>query len=41
MYVPSDFALGLVAFGLLAFWKFPPWLVVLLTAVGGEVLARL
>ena len=30
---PADFALGLVAFGLLMFWKFPPWLVVVLTAV--------
>ena len=38
---PADFALGLVAFGLLAFRKWPPWLVVLLTAAGGEVLARL
>jgi chromate transporter len=38
---PADFALGLIAFGLLMFWKFPPWLVVVLTAVGGEVLARI
>jgi chromate transporter len=36
----SDFALGLVAFGLLTFWQWPPWLVVLLTAAGGELLAR-
>ena len=36
---PADFALGLVAFGLLMFWKWPPWLVVVLTAVGGELLA--
>jgi chromate transporter len=35
---PSDFALGLVAFGLLKFWKWPPWLVVVLTAAGGELL---
>jgi chromate transporter len=39
--VPLDFALGVVAFGLLVFWKLPPWLVVLLSALGGEVLARL
>src|SRR5262249_17214163 len=37
---PADFGLGLVAFGLLMFWKAPPWLVVVLTAVGGELLAR-
>jgi chromate transporter len=34
---PSDFALGLAAFGLLVFWKVPPWLVVLLTAAGGSL----
>ena len=38
---PTDFGLALLAFGLLAFWKWSPWLVVVLTAVGGEVLARL
>jgi chromate transporter len=38
---PPDFALGLVAFGLFALWKFPPWLVVVLTALGGEALARI
>jgi chromate transporter len=37
----ADFGLGLVAFGLLMFWKCPPWLVVVLTAVGGEVIARI
>jgi chromate transporter len=37
----ADFGLGLVAFGLLMFWKCPPWLVVILTAVGGEVIARI
>ncbi len=36
---PSDLALALVAFGLLAFWKLPAWLVVLLTAAGGGILA--
>jgi chromate transporter len=36
---PADFALGLAAFGLLVLWKLPPWLVVALTAVGGQVLA--
>ena len=40
IYSPADFGLGLVAFGLLMFWKCPPWLVVVLTAVGGEFLSR-
>jgi chromate transporter len=38
---PLDFGLALTAFGLLAFWKWPPWLVVLLTALGGEAVSRL
>jgi chromate transporter len=37
---PADFGLGLAAFGLLMFWKCHPWLVVVLTAIGGEVIAR-
>uniref|UniRef100_UPI002FDC9809 chromate transporter n=1 Tax=Pelomicrobium sp. TaxID=2815319 RepID=UPI002FDC9809 len=36
---PGDFGLGLAAFALLVFWKLPPWLVVLLTAVGGAAAA--
>jgi chromate transporter len=40
IHAPADFGLGLIAFGLLMFWKFPPWLVVILTALGGEVIAR-
>ena len=40
IYSPADFGLGLVAFGLLMFWKCPPWLVVVLTAIGGEFIAR-
>ena len=41
IYSPADFGLGLVAFGLLMFWKFPPWLVVVLTALGGEGISRI
>jgi chromate transporter len=41
IYSPADFGLGLVAFGLLLFWKCPPWLVVVLTAIGGELIARI
>lgn len=41
IFKPLDFGLALLSFGLLAFWKLPPWLVVVLTAVGGEVIARI
>jgi chromate transporter len=41
IHTPADFGLGLSAFGLLAFWKWPPWLVVVLTALGAEMIARL
>jgi chromate transporter len=41
IHAPGDFALGLVDFLLLAFWKWPPWLVVVLSALGGAVLGRL
>ena len=34
----ADFGLALAAFALLAFWKTPPWLVVILTALGGWAL---
>jgi chromate transporter len=36
----ADVGLALLAFGLLVFWRLPPWLVVLLSAVGGAVLTR-
>ena len=35
---PAEFSLGLAAFVLLVFWKLPPWLVVILSAVAGSVL---
>ena len=38
---PRDFALALGAFLLLAVWKTPPWLVVVLCALGGAALAAL
>jgi chromate transporter len=34
----ADFGLGMAAFTLLVFWKTPPWLVVILTALGGWAL---
>jgi chromate transporter len=41
IHTPIDFGLGLLAFGLLAFWKWPPWLVVVLTALGAELISRI
>jgi chromate transporter len=41
IHTSADVALGLVDFALLVFWKWPPWLVVVLSALGGAVLARL
>ncbi|WP_321368468.1 chromate efflux transporter [uncultured Desulfuromusa sp.] len=35
----GDFVLALIAFGLLTFWKLPPWLVVGATGVGGFFLS--
>ncbi|HEY1244264.1 MAG TPA: chromate efflux transporter [Hyphomicrobiaceae bacterium] len=36
----GDFALGIAAFLLLYMWQVPPWLVVVLSAAGGAMLAR-
>ena len=36
---PEDFAMGAVAFVLLAFWRTPPWLVVALAALAGAAMA--
>jgi chromate transporter len=41
IFAPADFALGLLSFGVLMFWKWPPWLVVVLTAMGGELMKHL
>ncbi len=38
---PSDFGLAIGAYTLLVFWKLPPWLVVILTALGSWSLAAL
>lgn len=38
---PADFALGLSAFGLLMYWKWPPWVVVVLSAACGGILGHL
>ncbi len=41
IHATSDFALGLAAFGLLAWWRLPPWLVVAFAAAGGAAIAAL
>jgi chromate transporter len=41
IHAPTDFALALAAFGLLALWGAPPWIVVALSALGGQALALL
>jgi chromate transporter len=38
---PADFAIGLVAFLLLVFWKAPPWLIVVLGALARSAIAGL
>ncbi|MGR3977186.1 chromate efflux transporter [Acinetobacter sp. 1207_04] len=38
---PIDFALAIIAFLLLVFWKLPPWLVVLISALGGMAIVQL
>ena len=40
IHSPGDFALGLAGFGLLMFWQWPPWIVVVLSAAAGEILSR-
>ncbi len=38
---PADFGLGIVAFLLLVMWRVPPWLVVILGALGATALASI
>jgi chromate transporter len=39
IFAPEDFALAAAALALLALWKWPPWLVVVLAAAGGAAIA--
>jgi chromate transporter len=41
IHAPADFAIGIVAFLLLALWSVPPWLVVVLGALGAAGVAQL
>ncbi len=38
---PADFAVAAAAFAMLAFWKAPPWVVVVVTAIAGAAVAQL
>ncbi len=38
---PYDFCLAIIAFGLLIIWKLPPWIVVLISALGGIIISAL
>ncbi len=40
IHSPGDFALGLGGFGLLMFWQWPPWIVVISSAAAGAIVAR-
>lgn len=35
---PADFALAVILFSMLAFWKLPPWIIVLTGAIGGSLM---
>jgi chromate transporter len=39
IFAPEDFALAAGALALLVIWKWPPWLVVILSALGGAPIA--
>src|SRR6267142_1272307 len=41
IFAPADFGLGIVAFLLLVMWRVPPWLVVILGAVGATIIANI
>ena len=41
IFAPADFAIGIVAFLLLALWAVPPWLVVIFGAAAASVVARI
>ena len=41
IFAPADFGLVIVAFLLLVMWRVPPWLVVILGAVGATIIANI
>ncbi len=41
IFAPGDFGLSVVGFLLLVMWRVPPWLVVILGAVGATIIANI
>ncbi|KMY48822.1 chromate transporter [Peribacillus loiseleuriae] len=41
IFVPMDFAFAAILFSMLAFWKLPPWIIVVTGTVGGYLLSLL
>jgi|SRR5690625_640274 len=39
--VPTDFALAAILYSMLAYWRLPPWIIVLTGAIGGSLLTIL
>nr|WP_040949009.1 chromate transporter [Gorillibacterium massiliense] len=39
IHTPYDFCLAIAAFGLLMLWKLPPWVIVLISAIGGALIS--
>lgn len=38
IFAPADFALAAILFSMLAYWKLPPWLIVVTGAIGGTLI---
>lgn len=41
IHTPIDFALAAILFGMLVYWKLPPWLIVLTGAIGGLLISNI
>lgn len=41
IFAPVDFALAAILFSMLAYWKLPPWIIVVSGAIGGSLLSLL
>lgn len=41
IFTPNDFALAIILFGMLTYWKLPPWMVVITGIVGGTLIQYL
>ncbi|WP_257348370.1 chromate efflux transporter [Pseudalkalibacillus decolorationis] len=41
IFEPVDFAFAAILFSMLVYWKLPPWVVVVVGAIGGSILTRI